>query len=251
MIPQDQHVAVRREVLCRPLDEASERRRIGHGTVTGVIHKAFEVTIGDLIDLVDAAADDIVPPLLAAAGEYDKIHLVRHVGVQHLLQIVGSHSAIGLQVRTAHVDHDSHSVFAVAKDLRELISGFRSDLSVELSYVGIRVPSVGRLRRVLVVFLRRLAVSVKEVSQSAQGRAASAEEQDRGNDDDLEQSAASAAASAAASDVSTGVSVGAAVAGVSAAESAGAVASMRSAAAERVRSACFERFSRLRSIVHI
>ena len=78
-----------------------------------------------IADVESHSADDVVPPLPAAACEHDQVNLLRYIGVQHLLQIIGSHSAVGLKVRTAHVYHDGYCVFAVAQHFHELVSGFR------------------------------------------------------------------------------------------------------------------------------
>ena len=141
MIPEDQLIAVGGEVLVTPLDEGCQIVGVGHGGVAGVFHQAGHLSAPDLIDLVDAAADHAVAPALAAAGIDQQIDLVADVGVEHFLQVGGTHAAAGFQVGAAHIDHDGNGVLAVAADDRALVTGALGHRTVQFGGVGGQFPA--------------------------------------------------------------------------------------------------------------
>ena len=76
VIPEDQLIAVGREVLFAPFDKAGQSLRVGHRTVPVVGDKALDGAVLHLINLVGPGADDIVLPFCAAAGVKDHIYFI-------------------------------------------------------------------------------------------------------------------------------------------------------------------------------
>ena len=122
VIPEDQLIAVCREFLCAVLDKLAQRRRVGHGLVAHVLFQQQHLLVLDLIDLVVGAVDAVDLPLLAAAGIDDHIDVIRIGRGEDLLQVGGSHAALGFQVRTAHIDHDGDGIGLVAENLGVFIA---------------------------------------------------------------------------------------------------------------------------------
>ena len=122
MIPQDQFIAVSREVFGTELDVTRQVIGIRHGAGACVFDQALYTAAHHLIDLIDFAADDIIAPALAAARIDKEIYLTSEIGRDHFLQVRSSHAASGLQIRPAEVDHDRDGVFSVALNGRKLLS---------------------------------------------------------------------------------------------------------------------------------
>ena len=127
MIPQDQFIAVSRKFLRAILNIACQIVGIGHGACAGVFNQALHAAAHDLIDLIDSAADDIIAPALAASRIDKEIYLASEISRDHFLQVRSSHSAPGLKIRAAEVNHDRDGIFSVAFDLRKLLSRSGSD----------------------------------------------------------------------------------------------------------------------------
>ena len=144
MIPEDELIAVRGVVLGTPLNIAREVIRIGHRSISGVLDKTLDAPVYDLIDLIYLAADDIVAPAAAAAGIDQQIDLLAKVCRGHLLKVAGAHSAAGLQIRAAQVDHDGDIIRAVSLDRGELLSRSRRNSGVDFCLGSVPVvPSGG------------------------------------------------------------------------------------------------------------
>ena len=137
MIPQDQFIAVSRKFLRAILNIACQIVGIGHGACAGVFNQALHAAAHDLIDLIDSAADDIIAPALAASRIDKEIYLASEISRDHFLQVRSSHAASGLQISAAEVNHDRDGIFAVALDLRKLLSRSGSDSCIE--------PCLGRV----------------------------------------------------------------------------------------------------------
>ena len=133
MVPEDQLVAVGGEILLAKLDEGGKCGRVRHRASACIVHQLQKAALLDLIDLVFAAADDIVVPAAASAGVDDQIHVVGNFGGSHFLQVGSRHFAAGLKVGAAQVDHDRHDIFAVSNDLRALFTGPGNHFTVQVS----------------------------------------------------------------------------------------------------------------------
>ena len=144
VIPQDQFIAVRGEVLRTILDIARQIVRTCHGRRSRIFLKALDAAVHHLIDLVDLIADDTVAPVAAASRKYQQIDIASELGRSHLLQVGSTHSASGLQIRSAQVDHDRNGILAIPLDLRVFFSGSGRDIAVQVCMGGIlTVPSRG------------------------------------------------------------------------------------------------------------
>ena len=148
VIPQDEHIAVSREVLGTEPDEVSQVARIGHDPVIQRGQPGNLPAGHDLVPLVDLVGDDGVIPFPRPAGFNNDIHVVSLVGIQHFVQVRSGHTVIGFQVRSAHVNHDGYGILAVAFQLRELIPHAADRSRVDLLGVNL---GIGRNRRVVPV----------------------------------------------------------------------------------------------------
>ena len=200
MVPEDEHVAVGREVLAAPLDEARKVVRVGHGGGTGVLDQRLKTALRDAEDLVDLIGDRLVLPLLAAAGEDEDVHLVRELGGGHLHQILGGHAVLRLEVGAAHVDHESDGVLSVADDVGELGAGAGGDGGVEIGNVAVGAPGVGDGRGEHALDRgERGAAALRRLLRGRGGGAAAAEEvakaarAEQDGEDERDQAAADAA----------------------------------------------------------
>ena len=128
MVPEDQFIAVCGEVLFAELDKGDKGIGIRHGAGARIVHQLQKTSLLDLIDLVFAAADNVVVPAAAASGIDDQVDIVGNLGGSHFLQIRCRHLAAGLEVRAAQIDHDGHDIFAVADDLRTFLAGTGRDI---------------------------------------------------------------------------------------------------------------------------
>ena len=148
MVPENEHVAVRRSLFRRELDERSERFRFGHSSTfqrlealqtTGCGTPAFDVP----------AAHDIVLPAPGTAGLDDDVQvLVVEVGVKDLVEVHGRHTGLGLEVRADDVKHQRDFVLAVALEARELGTGSAVHVRVHHGLIrvgGRRTVAVGRV----------------------------------------------------------------------------------------------------------
>ena len=95
MVPKDQFIPVRREILGAVFDKAGQRGGIRHGGGTCVLHQSAQLAaVLDLVDLVYAAADHIVFPLGRAAGIDDQVHIVAQGRFCHFHQVCCTHPAL-------------------------------------------------------------------------------------------------------------------------------------------------------------
>ena len=151
VIPQDQLVPVCREVLRGPLDVTREVVRVRHSSRARVLNKALHAAFHNLIDLIHSAADDRIAPAAAAAGVNKQIDLLPKISGYHLLQVRGSHTASGFQIRAAQIDHDSHSVVSAALDLREFLSRSGRHFRINRSLGRVLIGPAGGERSVAAV----------------------------------------------------------------------------------------------------
>ena len=114
MIPEDQDVPIRREILLAVLDEGRQVVRVRHVALAEVAFEPPKAPGLDLVDLVHGAGNDVVLPGPAAAGLHDHVHLVGDGGLHHLAEVAGAHAVLTFKVRATHVDHDGDGVLAVA-----------------------------------------------------------------------------------------------------------------------------------------
>ena len=135
MIPEDEIISVCWEVLSTVLNKPGKIGRIRHCPGSGIGHEAAESAVSDLIYLILCAADDLVVPFGAASGIDDDVKLVRMFGIDHFHQIGGGHSVFGLQIRSAHIDHDGNGVLTVSNDLCSFRAGALRDARVQFANV--------------------------------------------------------------------------------------------------------------------
>ena len=143
MVPEDQRLPVGGVVLGAVLDEARQRGGLHQRLLAVVRDQLRQRAVFDLVDLVHAVGDAVDLPLLAAAGVDDDVHVGAERGLGHLLQVVGRHAGLRLQVGAAHVDHDREFVLAAAEDLRALGAGAGGHGAVQLARVGRAGPAGG------------------------------------------------------------------------------------------------------------
>ena len=219
VVPEDQGVAVGGILLGAVFDEVGQVGGIGHGLVAEILLQAVELAVVHLIDLVDGGGDDVVLPLLAAAGADDDVDVLVRRGVQHLLEVCGAHGVLGFQVGAAHIDHDGGGVLAVALEHHSLLTGGGGDGGVDGLFLG-------RLRG-LVAFLGHegAAGAVLRLLQLDGGTAAGAgfqqEQNNDGEDDEREDASAAAGGKHAALALGAANRLGSGTAALSADRAAG------------------------------
>ncbi len=168
MVPEDQLVAVRREILGGPFNKGRKCCGIGHDLRTVVLYKALQLAVPDAVDLVGCTADDVVLPSGAAAGVHQQIDVVRDRCFGHFHQIGGGHRTAGFQIGAAHVDHQGDGIFAAAQDLGVLCAGTGNDVCIYGA--GISLHLLGSfLRRRIAGLLIEIFI---EISHAAAGVAA-------------------------------------------------------------------------------
>ena len=161
MIPKDQLIAVCGEILGAPLYILGQIVGICHGRCAGILNQALYAAVHDLIDLVDAAADDVVAPVAAAACIYKQIDLLSEVCGSHLLEIRRAHSAAGLQIGSAQIYHDRDGVFAAALDLCIFFPRSARNGRIQLCIGSVfAVPSGGKRAVSAIVAVRVIEVAV-------------------------------------------------------------------------------------------
>ena len=114
VIPEDQGIPVGGELVGTPTDEGGEGVGIRHGYAAQILFQTHHPLTGHLPDLIGLAAENVVLPLLAAAGVDDQVYILDDFRIQHFLQVPGSHLAAGFQVGAAEVEHQGHFVPAAA-----------------------------------------------------------------------------------------------------------------------------------------
>ncbi|MPN22697.1 hypothetical protein SDC9_170080 [bioreactor metagenome] len=94
MIPEDEHVAIRRKLACAELDEVRKRVRVYHGALANICVERFQTALFDAEPLVGVALDDLVLPVGGAACLQNDVDVAAKCGVHHLFQIGGRHAAL-------------------------------------------------------------------------------------------------------------------------------------------------------------
>ena len=124
MIPHDQKIAVCRIILCAVLDKVSQSIGTDHALSAEILLKSLKTAAGDAVTLVCGIGDNGVVPLFGSSGLYDDIDLVIvQTGMEHFVQIRGSHSVIAFQIGAAKVNHDGHFVLAVSEHFCIALTG--------------------------------------------------------------------------------------------------------------------------------
>ena len=123
MIPEDQLIAVRREILRAIANKFGKRRRLGHRLVAHVRFQTLQLTVFHAVDLVDLTADTLRFPACASAGIHDDIHVVAVARSCNLGEVGRCHAASGFEVRTAEIDHHCDLILIIAEDFCALIAG--------------------------------------------------------------------------------------------------------------------------------
>ena len=131
MIPENKTVAGSRIIGFAPFDVGAECGRIRHSFLAVIADQAPHAVRCDLIDLIHIVVNDIIVPALASAGIHKQIDLVAEGRRSHLLKVVRRHSAPGLKVGSAHIDHQSDCVFSAAEKLRILFAGAGRDRRIK------------------------------------------------------------------------------------------------------------------------
>ncbi len=148
MVPEDEHVAVRRSLLRGELDERSERLRFGHGSAPQRL-EALQAAGRGAPPLDVPGAHDIVLPAPGTTGLDDDVQvLVVEVGVEDLIEVHGRHTGLGLEVGADDVEHQRDFVLAVAFEGRELGTGSAVHVLVHHGLIRIgdsRAVAVGRI----------------------------------------------------------------------------------------------------------
>ena len=150
VVPEDEHVAVRRSLFRRELDERGEGLRFGH---RGALQrfKALQAAGRGAPPLDVPGTHDIVLPAPGTAGLDDDVQvLVTEVRMEDLIEVHRGHPGLGLEVGTDDVEHQRDFVLAVALEAREL--GTSSAVHVRVHHGLIRVGgrrtvAVGRVIR--------------------------------------------------------------------------------------------------------
>ena len=137
VIPEDQLIAVCREIRLAELDEPGQSLGIRHDAVPVVVHQTLQSSGGEPVNLVPSLADKVISPGLAAAGIDNNIDIVTQRGILHLLQIIGGHAAAGFQIRTAHIDHDGDGILVITLDLCKFVPGTRCHALIQRTGVVI------------------------------------------------------------------------------------------------------------------
>ena len=143
VIPEDQHVAVGREILRAVLDKGSKGPVIRHRLAAVFFYQWAQSAIHHLVYLIIDGGHHLVLPFSAAAGVDDQVDIVPEIRLRHLHQVAGRHAAPGLQIRAAHIDHDGHNIFSIALQLREPRPGAAALVLSERSRIA-RGGAVGR-----------------------------------------------------------------------------------------------------------
>ena len=123
VVPEDEHVAVRRSLFRRELDERGEGLRFGH---RGALQRLEALqAAGRGAPAFDVpAAHDIVLPAPGTAGLDDDVQvLVTAVRMEDLIEVHRGHTGLGLEVGADDVEHQRDFVLAVALEARELGTG--------------------------------------------------------------------------------------------------------------------------------
>ena len=147
VVPEDEHIAVRGEVLIAVADEVRERRGLRHGDAARVLHKALEAVavraLRKLVYLVHGVGHYAVAPVGAAAGIDHDVHVAAQRGLRHLAEIGGGHAAPRLKVGAAHIDHHRGRVRPVPEDCRVARTRRGVDRGVEPARIWRQLPAVG------------------------------------------------------------------------------------------------------------
>ena len=144
VVPENESVPAGGEFSGAVGDEAAENLRVRHGDAPQVLFQTVQLSVFDLPDLICAAADLVAVPAGTAAGIDQQTDFVRsELSRQHLLQIGSSHTAAGLQVRAAHIDHDGNGILSAAPQLGPLGPGGGVHLGVQPPGVGLSPPAAG------------------------------------------------------------------------------------------------------------
>ena len=131
VIPEDQHVAVGRIILCTILNKLCQGRGLRHGITAHVFLEADQLAALDLIDLILVIADNVIRPFLTSAGVNDEVYVTAKVRLHHLLDVRSRHAVLGFQIRAAKIHHERDHVLAVPKDRRILFPGACRHLRVQ------------------------------------------------------------------------------------------------------------------------
>ena len=117
MIPEDQHVSVCGIIGMSIVYELRKSFGICHGADAHVVFKALQLTSAHYaIDLIYGRRYDAVLPILASAGIYDDVNIIRKSCIGHLHQIVCCHSSLGLKVGSAHIYHYGNNILTFTED---------------------------------------------------------------------------------------------------------------------------------------
>ena len=143
MIPENKPIARSRIIGFAPLDVRAQCGGVNHGLLAVIADKTPHTVRCDLIYLIYIVINDVIVPTLAAAGIDKQIDLVAESRGGHFLKVVRRHAASGLEISTAHIDHQSYCVFSAAEEFRILFTGTGRDRRIEsLGCSGVVDPCV-------------------------------------------------------------------------------------------------------------
>ncbi len=146
MVPENQEYPVGRRISGNAiLNELRQRIRISHIPACGRIQPLQLMVRGHFIQFVVPTGDDIVLPLLCAAGFNQNMYLIGLLCLQHLIEIRGRHPVLRLEIGSDHIDENCRLIGAIIAQSSIFRSCLRRHREIRRAHIRVGMLGCRRL----------------------------------------------------------------------------------------------------------